>query len=162
MMVRMLTTGMRIRKTTMIFEIVLIVCLAIPAGVIRYQDKQKAEIKSQYDAALTAYDANKNLAVSYLNVLTINSNEKYQEVKGSLSQYLSDDLKKELFSAEIYAKPAGEAATYNVLDAAGTMNGEGKETFKIKYELVKNGSSVLYTSLITIENGKIISVENLQ
>jgi hypothetical protein len=42
------------------------------------------------------------------------------------------------------------------------MNGEGKETFKIKYELVKNGSSVLYTSLITIENGKIISVENLQ
>jgi len=161
MMVRMLTTKMRIRKSTAIFEILLLVGLAIPAGIQRYESKQKAEIQSQYDTRIDNFENNKDLALSYLNVLTINNSQKYSEVKNSLSPILSESLQSQLFGNEKYTAADKPGTTYKVLDVTGTIGNNGAEVYKIQYELTENKTTKQCITLITVENGKIVSAENL-
>lgn len=145
---------------------VLIAILLIISSVFLYlkyiENKKIAEIKSQFNTKLTDYERDKNLALSYLEIITINSQDKYEEVKEKLYPVLSTDLQNQLFGAKNNTSYQSNEIKYTVVDVKGTFdeNNERKEKlFKIQYYTVEKYSTKDYLALIKVVDGLIVSVK---
>ncbi|MGD9568083.1 MAG: hypothetical protein AB7V48_07115 [Sedimentibacter sp.] len=128
---------------------------------ISYYNTRIEDIQNQYDTRLDDYENNKNLALKYLDIYTINNPQKYTEVKDSIFQHLSENLQKEFTDLEKNISNDSYEKKCIIQDIKGTVEDTGSQIFKVEFKLIDrytNSDSIIF---ITISNNKIISATEL-
>ena len=125
-----------------------------------YNTKRTA-ILNNYNKSLTELNSVIDTAKGYLDIYTISSEERYNDVKAVLYDKLNEDMKLEfdLLKGQLPLKSSN--ITYTVNDVYSSMEYEGDATrIRIHFELKEGNSVKNHVVFVTVKDSLITSADS--
>ena len=132
--------------------IVMVLIITVNIGLNIQRENKLDDIYSKRSTVLNNYEKNKSIVEDYLKIYEIVDNDSYQNIKNQLYDFLSVDLKKQLFPTVNYE--GIELGTNNSLDETNT--------FIVNYTLTGVNYNQSIKTVIDIKNGVITRAIRLE
>lgn len=155
--------GTKLKIFISFIVIIIILIMTVNIGINIQRENKLDDIYSKRSTVLNNYEKNKSIVEDYLKIYEIVDNDSYQNIKNQLYDFLSVDLKKQLFPTVNYEGLELHPLNVSDIHIIGTNNSLNEtNTFIVNYTLTGVNYNQSIKTVIDIKNGIITKAIRLE